>query len=405
MTLLNDYRKVAGAFTIPQTSRAWQLYGAGLENLRLDTLPVPEPKADELLVRIDAVGVCASDWKMIAQGESHARMRGCDLKNHPAVPGHEVSLTAVKVGKKLARKYKVGQRFSVQAEIYLKGENIAYGYKMRGADQQYQTIGPDVYANGYLLPVSAKLGYAQAALAEPWACVYHAYHNHRPTHTVKKGGTAWYLGAGPLGLMHVEKGIRDGAARVVVSEMRADRLAKVESSLGGLAKKLGVDLICVDTSKEPLEKYLPKRSADDIIVLAPVAKAAEAALEYLGKNAYFNMFAGFESRDRAWMQLNLNDMHYGGWTMIATSGSPIEALRRALDDAAAGRIDPNNSVAAIGGINAVNEAVHHTHEGTYPGRIVIYPQIEMPLTPVETLTADGRWTNKAEEKLLAEKLK
>jgi len=405
MTLLNDYRKVAGAFTIPQTSRAWQLYGAGLENLRLDTLPVPEPKADELLVRIDAVGVCASDWKMIAQGESHARMRGCDLKNHPAVPGHEVSLTAVKVGKKLARKYKVGQRFSVQAEIYLKGENIAYGYKMRGADQQYQTIGPDVYANGYLLPVSARLGYAQAALAEPWACVYHAYHNHRETHTVKKGGTAWYLGAGPLGLMHIEKGIRDGAARVVVSEMRADRLAKVRSSLGGLAKKLGVDLICVDTSKEPLEKYLPKRSADDVIVLAPVAKAAEAALEYLGKNAYFNMFAGFESRDRAWMQLNLNDMHYGGWTMIATSGSPIEALRRALDDAAAGRIDPNNSVAAIGGINAVSEAVHHTHEGTYPGRIVIYPQIELPLTPVEKLTADGRWTNKAEEKLLAEKLK
>ena len=405
MTFLNDYRKAAGSFEIPATSRAWQLYGAGLENLKLDTLPVPEPKADELLVRIDAVGVCASDWKMIAQGESHARMRGCDLKNHPAVPGHEVSLTAVKVGKKLARKYKVGQRFSVQAEIYLKGENIAYGYKMRGADQQYQTIGPDVYANGYLLPVSAKLGYAQAALAEPWACVYHAYHNHREAHTVKKGGTAWYLGAGPLGLMHIEKGIRDGAAKVVVSEMRADRLAKVESSLGGLAKKLGVDLICVDTSKEPLEKYLPKRSADDIVVLAPVAKAAEAALEYLGKNAYFNMFAGFESRDRAWMQLNLNDMHYGGWTMIATSGSPIEALRQALDDAAAGRIDPNNSVAAIGGINAVSEAVHHTHEGTYPGRIVIYPQIELPLTPVEKLTADGRWTNKAEEKLLAEKLK
>jgi threonine dehydrogenase-like Zn-dependent dehydrogenase len=405
MTLLSDYRKAAGVFTIPQTSRAWQLYGAGLENLKLDTLPVPEPKTDELLVRIDAVGVCASDWKMIAQGESHTRMRGCDLKNHPTVPGHEVSLTAVKIGKKLARKYKVGQRFAIQAEIYLKGENIAYGYKMRGADQQYQTIGPDVYANGYLLPVSPKLGYAQAALAEPWACVYHAYHNHRPACTVKKGGTTWYLGAGPLGLMHVEKGIRDGAGRVIVSEMRADRLAKVRSSLGALAKKLGVELICVDLSKEPIDKYLAKRSADDIIVLAPVAKAAEAALEYLGKNAYFNMFAGFESRDRAWMQMNLNDMHYGGWTMIATSGSPIEALRRALDDAAAGRIDPNNSVAAVGGIDAVNEGVHHTHEGTYPGRIVIYPQIEMPLTAVEKLASDGRWTNKAEEKLLAEKLK
>ncbi|MCX5683193.1 MAG: hypothetical protein NT049_05850 [Planctomycetota bacterium] len=51
MTLLTDYRKAAGSFEIPETSRAWQLYGAGLENLKLDTLSVPEPKADELLCR------------------------------------------------------------------------------------------------------------------------------------------------------------------------------------------------------------------------------------------------------------------------------------------------------------------------------------------------------------------
>jgi threonine dehydrogenase-like Zn-dependent dehydrogenase len=405
MSRLSEYRKVSGSYPIPTNSRAWQLYGAGLENLKLDTLPVPEPTDDELLVRVDAVGICASDWKMIAQGESHARMKGCDLRNHPTVPGHEVSLTAVKVGKKLARKYKVGQRFSVQAEIYLKGENIAYGYKMRGGDQQYQTIGPDIYANGYLLPVDKKMGYAQAALAEPWACVYHAYHGHRETHSVKAGGTAWFVGAGPLGLMHIEKGIRDGAATVVVSEMRADRLDKVRSSLAALAKEKGVNLITVNLAEQPIDTVLKKGSVDDIIVLAPVAPAAEAALEYLGKNAFFNMFAGFESRDKAWLRMNLNDMHYGGWTMIATSGSPIEALRRALDDAAKGRIDPNNSVACVGGLDAVSEGVHHTHQGTYPGRIVIYPQIEMPLTPVEKLTPDGRWTNDAEEALLEERLK
>jgi threonine dehydrogenase-like Zn-dependent dehydrogenase len=404
MSTLDDYRKASGAFTLPATSLAWQLYGAGLENLKLDALPMPEPRDDELLVRIDAVGICASDWKMISQGESHARMKGCDLRNHPTVPGHEVSLTAVRVGKRLRRKYRAGQRFSVQAEIYLKGENIAYGYKMRGADQQYQTLGPDVYANGYLLRVDPKMGYAQAALAEPWACVYHAYHHHRETRSVKPGGTAWYVGAGPLGLMHIEKGIRDGAKRVVVSEMKAERLDKVRASLAGLAKQEGVDLVLVDLSKTPLDTVLAKRSVDDILVLAPVAKAAEAALEYLGKNAYFNMFAGFESRDTAWMTLNLNDMHYGQWTLIATSGSPIEALRRALDDAAAGRIDPNNSVAAVGGIGAVREAVHHTHEGTYPGRIVIYPQIELPLTPVDQLVPDGRWTRQAEDALLAERL-
>jgi hypothetical protein len=104
------------------------------------------------------------------------------------------------------------------------------------------------------------------------------------------------------------------------------------------------------------------------------------------------------------MRLNLNDMHYGAWTLLATSGSPIEALRRALQDAAAERIDPNNSVACIGGLDAARDAVHHTHAGTYPGRIVIYPQIQMPLTPVEDLAADGRWTREAEAALLEGRL-
>ncbi|HUU93898.1 MAG TPA: alcohol dehydrogenase catalytic domain-containing protein, partial [Phycisphaerae bacterium] len=366
--------------------------------------PVPEPADEELLVRIDAVGICASDWKMISQGANHARMQGRDLAAEPTVPGHEVSMTVVKVGSALAGTYHVGERYAVQAEIYIDGENLAYGYKLRGADQQIQTIGPEIYGGGYLLPVDPGLGYAQAALAEPWACVYHAYSHHRETQSVKPGGTTWYVGAGPLGLMHIEKGIQDGAARVIVSEMRADRIEKVERSLGPLAKQKGVELDVVDLTNDSIDNHLEKGGADDILVLAPVAKAAEAALEYLANHGYLNMFAGFESRDKAWMRFNLNDMHYGQWTFVATSGSPIAALRRALDDAAAGRIDPNNSVACVGGIDAVNEAIHHTHAGTYPGRIVVYPQIEMPLTPVEQVTPDGRWTKEAEEQLLAERL-
>jgi len=404
MTPLDDYRNVSGSFAIPETSLAWNLYAAGLENLSLEPMPVPEPAKDQLLVRIDAVGICASDWKMISQGERHARMQGRDLAAEPTVPGHEVSMTVVKVGGLLADRYHVGERFAVQAEIYIDGENIAYGYKLRGADQQYQTIGPEIYDGGYLLPVDPALAYSQAALAEPWACVYHAYSHHREAHSVRPGGTVWYIGAGPLGLMHIEKGIQDGAARVIVTEMKEDRIGKIQASLAPLAAEKGVDLTVVDLRTDAIENHLEPGGADDIVVTAPVAKAAEAALPYLAKNGYLNMFAGFPDRDKAWMQVNLNDMHYGQWTMVATSGSPIEALRRALDDAAAGRIDPNNSVACIGGIDTVQDAIHHTHVGTYPGRIIVYPQIRMPLTPVDDLTDDNRWTKEAEETLLAKHL-
>jgi len=404
MTTLDDYRNVTGTYHIPETSRAWNLYAAGLENLRLEEATVPEPAADGLLVRIDAVGICASDWKMISQGERHARMQGRDLAAEPTVPGHEVSMTVVRVGEALADRYHVGERYAVQAEIYIDGENIAYGYKLRGADQQYQTIGPEIYEGGYLLPVDPNLGYSQAALAEPWACVYHAYSHHRESRSVLPGGTAWYVGAGPLGLMHIEKGIQDGAGRIIVTEMKPDRIQKVRSSFEPLAREKGVDLVVVDLASDAIENHLDPRGADDVVILAPVAKAVEAALPYLAKNGYLNMFAGFPDRDKAWVQINLNDMHYGQWTLVATSGSPIEALRQALDDAAAGRINPNNSVACVGGIETVQEAIRQNHEGTYPGRIVVYPQTEMPLTPVEDLTGDGRWTREAEQRLLAERL-
>jgi threonine dehydrogenase-like Zn-dependent dehydrogenase len=404
MAKLDDYRNVSGPYAKPEASRAWKLYDAGLENLKLESATVPEPADDELLVRIDAVGICASDWKMISQGRDHSRMHGKDLATDPATPGHEVSLTVVRVGSALEGKYAVGDRCAVQADIYVHGETVAYGYKLPGADQQYQTIGPVIHEGGYLLKIDPSLGYSQAALAEPWACVFHAYDHHRETKGVLSGGTTWYVGAGPIGLMHIEKGIQDGPRRIVVTEMKDDRLEKVRRTLVPLAEAKGIGIQVVDLKEESVADVLEPHSVSDVLILCPVAKAFEEALEYLARGGFLNMFAGFPDRERAWVRLNLNDMHYGDWTILATSGSPIEALRRALDEAALGSIDPNNAVACVGGMDAVRDGIRHTHEGTYPGRIVIYPHFDMPLTPVEELTPDGRWTKEAEAQLLEEKL-
>ena len=388
-------------FDIPSTELALCLRQAGAENLHFEEMPVSEPKDDEILVRIDAVGICASDAKLVAQGNKHARTQGMDLNVQPIIPGHETSITVIKPGSKYTQKYKPGQRYAIQAAITYKGEKTAYGYKLPGAMQQYQCIGPAVIETNNLLPVDEKLGYAQVALAEPWACVYYSYYRHRPQHQVLAGGTVWYLGAGPLGLMHIEKGISDGAKKIVVSEVSSARLAKVRQNLAPLAQKAGVELAIVNTAEEPIDKYLSKGEADDIVILCPVAKVVEQAVEYLAFEGYLNVFAGFPNRDKSNISLNLNDMHYGGWTLIASSGSPIEALEKALADSAAGKIDPNNAVACVGGLKAAKEAIIAVHDGTYPGRIVIYPQLDMPLTDTNKLCPDGRWTNQAEQKLFA----
>lgn len=405
MSKVEAYRNLKSPYAaIPGKQKAWRLHAAGLENLTCDEVSVPQPGADELLARVDAVGICASDYKMISQGEKHSRMQGRDLKAKPAIPGHETSLTIVAVGADLKSKFKVGERYSVQADIYVNQVPMSFGYQTAGADQRYVTIPPLVHAGGFLLPVDSKLSYSAVAVAEPWACVLFSYENQRDTKSVKPGGTTWYMGCGPLGLMHIEKGIRDGAARIVVSEMRTDRLDYVRRTFGPLAKAKGCDLVTVDLNTQKIDDVLGPKSCDDIIVVCPVAKAAEAALPYLALRSFMNVFAGFPSRDAANIGLNLNDMHYGQWTLLATSGSPIESLRQVLDLAAAGTIDPNNSVAAVGGIGCVNEGVDLTHKGVYPGRIVIYPQIDMPLTPVADLTGGKPWTLEAENKLLEEKL-
>ena len=385
----------------PDTQRALCVRGAGSENLSIEELPVSPPADDEVLVRVDAVGVCASDIKLVVQGGKHARMKGRDLSTQPAIPGHEVSLTVIQPGKNRADRIKPGQRYSVQANIVYQGQEMCYGYLLPGAMEQYQCVGPAVIDTGSFLPIDPRLGYAQAALAEPWACVYYSYYRHRAERQVLKGGTAWYIGAGPLGLMHAEKGIADGAARVVVSEVSSIRLEKVRRSLGPLAKKAGAELITVNTAEESIEKYLGKQKADDIIILCPVPKIVEEAVKYLAFEGYLNIFAGFPNRDKAFININLNDVHYGGWTIVSSSGSPVEALAQSLADAAAGKIDPNNAVAAVCGLNAAKEAITAVHDGTYPGRIVIYPHIDMPLTDVNELCPDGRWSNQAEAKLLA----
>jgi threonine dehydrogenase-like Zn-dependent dehydrogenase len=391
---------MTNAAGVPETMSALLLYGAGMEQLRLERAPVPRPGPGEYLVQVDAVGVCASDYKMVAQGEAHTRVRGRDLAADPTTPGHEVSFTVVAAGPGMDAA-RVGRRFTLQPNIVYRGVPMAYGYRLAGGLRQYHLIGPEVLEGDYLLDIDPSLSHAQVALAEPWACVYFAYENHRPSKSVKPGGVTWTIGAGPLGLMHVEKAIAAGAARVVLTELRAERLGKVRQTLAPLARRRGVRLDLVNPAETRLADLFKPASVDDVILACPSTRALAEALPYVAQGGFINCFAGFPSREQADFTINLNDMHYGNWTVVASSGSPIECLRRALDDVAAGRIDPHHAVAAVGGIDAAWQAIAEVHAGTYPGKIVIYPQVECALTPVEDLTGGRPWSREAERRLYA----
>ena len=177
---LESYRKAQGPF--PRENLAWRVFGAGFENLGKDGKPAPlelrVPKDNEILLRIDALGLCLSDIKIINQGSAHPRLRGRDLSVDPTVLGHECSVTVVKVGARWKNTFRVGDRYVVQADIYVNGVGYAFGYLIPGGMQQYCYLDERALAGDegcYLIPVRPETGYSEAALAEPWACVEMSY--------------------------------------------------------------------------------------------------------------------------------------------------------------------------------------------------------------------------------------
>ena len=75
---------------LPDEVWAWNLHGAGEENMGKDgepeLLPIDRPNADQMLVRIDSVGLCFSDVKIMRQGGSHpARPENSDSAHNTSV--------------------------------------------------------------------------------------------------------------------------------------------------------------------------------------------------------------------------------------------------------------------------------------------------------------------------------
>lgn len=165
-------------YPVPSTMRAWPLTGRGFSSLgrsgRPPVVPVPSPGPAELLLRVDAVGICFSDVKLIRAGADHPRLKGRDLRKDPTRPGHEVSLTVAAVGPDLAHQYSRGDRFTMQPDIHYQGRNPAFGYWIPGGFSEYILAGKEILhgdEGNYLIPLPPDIGYAEAALCEPWACV------------------------------------------------------------------------------------------------------------------------------------------------------------------------------------------------------------------------------------------
>ncbi len=307
-------------------NRLWPLYGKGLENLGKDgqmiDIGLPRFGPDELLVRHDACGICFSDIKVINAGQEHPRIFK-NMQEDPVVLGHEVSMTVIGVGENLRDQYKVGDRFIIQADIYDKGVNYAYGYMLQGGMSQYAVIDRRILAGdhgNYLLPVRPTTGYAESALAEPWACVIAAYELKYRT-GLKAGGFTWVIGtASAKADYEISAGFAADShpAKLALSNVPDAFAAK----LAAQAQKLGIEVVNIDLAN--LEQSIAGQPpVDDIIILGANADVIEAASPYLADFGIVALLAD-EPLPRP-VQVDVGRVHYNRWTYVGGAGTDIAA--------------------------------------------------------------------------------
>ncbi len=308
---LDNYRTAQAP--LPEQNRLWPLYGAGFENLGRAGQPIdvklPQPGPDELLVRHDAVGICFSDIKVIRTGEKHPRIHH-KMQEDPVVLGHEVALTVIEVGDNLRGQYQPGDRFIVQADIYINGQTSAYGYDLQGGFSRYAVIDWRVLAGdhgNYLVPIRADAGYAELALCEPWACVEASYTVEYRTRW-QDGGVVWLVGSGA--------GVRLGQAA-------AWRPAKVVLDVSDAEFAQRVRTWAQQSEVEVVEGDDGSTRYDDIVVLQGDAALCERVFGRLANGGMFNLVLG-QPLDRL-VSVDIGRMHYDHLFVVGTATDDLSA--------------------------------------------------------------------------------
>ena len=300
--------------SVPEKMLAWPLFGAGMEKLgKADQpcqIPVPTIGEDELLVKIDAIGLCFSDVKLIRAGEEHPRVISKNLAEDPVIPGHEAVMTVVKVGKKLAGEYHAGQRFIIQADIYVNGEGFAYGYAIDGGMAQYSRIDQRVL-NGdegcYLLPISDDTPVAVAALMEPWTCVKASYMIENRS-LPKRGGKVL--------------AVFGDKAEYHPGQLLKQAVPELVTLVGASPATQSIFAQALPQAKISSQSTLPEGTFDDIFLCNLGREDAEKAGKLGSRNAVISFIGQYPAENWAF---DVGNIHYSGWFYQGANGNDLSA--------------------------------------------------------------------------------
>lgn len=277
-------------YPVPETMKAWVLGDPG--ELSLVDKPVPKPKKAEVLVRIDAVAICATDLEIINHGLP-AIIQGGEPFNKNFTPGHEYMGTVVALGPGVDE-YEIGERVTVEIHAgcgqckrcregmytacHNYGKNYgdvdkghrANGFTTDGGFCEYQVnnINTLVHVADSMTDEEATLvvtaGTAMYGLTELGGLV--------------AGESVVVTGPGPIGLLGAAVAKALGAQPVILTGTRDNRLE--------IGRQLGADYVINVRNEDVVEKvreYTGGKGADYVVECSGAPNALNEAAQMVNR--------------------------------------------------------------------------------------------------------------------------
>ena len=310
----------------------------GPGKLEVSEVETPEISPDEVLVKVGANTVCGTDVRIL-RGE---KTRGIA---QDVVLGHELAGHVAEVGKNVEG-YEVGAPVVMAPALVClhcffckRGmENLCLnkrimGNSVDGGLAEYIRIPAEAVRAGNLFVSGEDLPSEQLALAEPLACCVNGRENYR----VELDDVVLIMGAGPIGLFHLQLALLAGARTVIVSNRSEARRT--------FATELGAH-VTVDPTSEDLWEVVAEHTdglgVDASVICVGRPHLVNDALRATRKGGRVNVFAGMA--EDGWAEVEANLIHYNELVISGASDSRRRDYDTALRLIESGRIDAERMV-------------------------------------------------------------
>jgi L-iditol 2-dehydrogenase len=331
-------------------------------DVRVEEMPVPQIGPGELLVQIEASGLCGSDV-----------MEWYRRDKVPLVLGHEVAGQVVEVGQGV-KQYKEGDRVSASHHVpcntcryCLRGHHTVCNtlrqtnFDPGGFSEYVRLPSINVDRGVYLLP--DEVSFEEATFIEPLACVFRSLRMAR----LQPGQTVLIMGSGIAGLLHLQLARGLGAGRIVAADIIESRLKA--------AGQLGADVV-LDARED-----VPSRVREvnggwlaDLVLICTGARAAQIqGMESVERGGTVLFFAPTDPG--VTFPLSINELFFRNDITLTTSyaGSPGDHVE-ALELIRLQRLRVKEMITHRFGLTEIGKAFRMVVEARDSLKVIIEPQ-------------------------------